>query len=156
MTYITLTREALIAMDPCDLPERLGRFGDAESMDIRQAFEAGFTIRDILWVAGEMGLKSDCVRVAIFAAKQVAHLNTDPRVQAAIDAAQAWVDNPSQDAAYAAHAADAARAAAYAAADAAYAAHAADAARAAAYAAADAAADAAYAAVKQYMIEIWS
>jgi hypothetical protein len=165
MTHITLTREALIAMDPCDLPEHLRRFGDAESMDVRQAFKAGFTIGDVLWVAGEMGLRSDCVRVAIFAAKQVAHLNTDPRVQAAIDAAQTWVDNPSRDtAAAAAAAADAAAAdadadadAAAAAAAAAYAARAA-AAR-AAYAARAAAARAAYAAayaIKQYMIELWS
>ncbi len=66
------------------------------------------------------------VRIAAEEAQRVAHMNSDPRVQAAIDAALAWADTPT----YAA--ADAAAAAAAAAADAA-----------AAYAYADAAADAA-------------
>ena len=50
------------------------------------------------------------VRIAAEEAQRVAHLNSDPRVQAAIDAALAWADTPT----YAAVAADAA-AAAYAA-----------------------------------------
>ena len=106
------------------------------------------------------------VRLAILSASDVRHLNTDPRVGAAIDAAQAWVDDPTYaadanaadadaNAAYAAYAAAAADAnAAYAANAAAYdanAAYAAYAAAAAAYdanaaAAANAAAYAAYAA----------
>lgn len=51
------------------------------------------------------------VRIAAEEAQRVAHLNSDPRVQAAIDAALAWADTPT----YAAVAADAAADAAYAA-----------------------------------------
>ena len=98
------------------------------------------------------------VRIAAEEAQRVAHLNSDPRVQAAIDAALAWADTPTYAAAddaadaaddaddAAAYAADAA-AAAYAADAAAYAARAARAARAAAYAADAAAAFAARAGV---------
>jgi hypothetical protein len=82
----------------------------------------------------------DQVKFALFCAKQVVHLNSDTRVKAALSAAEAWVEDPSEDnrlkckeATYAAYAA-----AAYAAT---YAAWAAD-----AYAAADAAAAAAAAA----------
>ncbi len=76
------------------------------------------------------------VRIAAEEAQRVAHLNSDPRVQAAIDAALAWADTPTYaaadaaaDAAYAAaRAARAANTAARAAAEAAYAAYAAEAA----------------------------
>jgi hypothetical protein len=70
------------------------------------------------------------VRVAADQARQVQHLNTDPRVEAAIAAAEQWAEHPTDAHAYAAYAA--ADAAAYAAADAA-----ADAAAYAAYAARD-------------------
>jgi hypothetical protein len=57
------------------------------------------------------------VRIAAEEAQRVAHLNSDPRVQAAIDAALAWADTPTAAAAYAAYAATrATHAAAYAAA----------------------------------------
>ena len=77
------------------------------------------------------------VRIAAEEAQRVAHMNSDPRVQAAIDAALAWADTPTYaDADAAAYAAiDAARAAAADADAAAYAAQA----DAAAYAAIDAA-----------------
>ena len=39
------------------------------------------------------------VRIAAEEAQRVAHLNSDPRVQAAIDAALAWADTPTYDAA---------------------------------------------------------
>ncbi len=96
--------------------------------------------------------KKDSVEIAIFAAEQVIEIYEkkypdDKRPREAINAAKAWLKNPTDAAARAARAAaDAAGAAAYAAYAAAYAAYAAaDAARAAAYAA-YAAADAAYAA----------
>jgi hypothetical protein len=84
----------------------------------------------------------DQVKFALFCAKQVAHLNSDTRVKAALSAAEAWVEDPSEDnrlkckeatdAAYAAASYAAAYAAdAYAAADAAAAAWVADAAAAA-------------------------
>ncbi len=67
------------------------------------------------------------VRVACRVAREVAHLNVDPRVMAAIEAAEAWCDDPTKEAAEAARAAanDAYAAAAYAAAEVAYAARAA-------------------------------
>ena len=144
---ITLTRSALVRMKPCDIESRLARFDstDKKRLTIQEAFAAGFTVNDVLWIAGKLGLATDCARVAIFAAQQIAYLNTDSRVQAAIDAAQSCINAIGTDAARAAYAAaSAARAAraAYAAASAARAARAADAARAAAYAA-DAAAYAA-------------
>jgi dGTP triphosphohydrolase len=82
--------------------------------------------------------KVDQVKFALFCAKQVAHLYSDTRVKAALSAAEAWVEDPSEDNRLKCkEAADAADAAAYAAADAA---------DAAAYAAYWTAADAAYAA----------
>lgn len=48
------------------------------------------------------------VRIAAEEAQRVAHLNSDPRVQAAIDAALAWADTPTYAAAAAARAAAAA------------------------------------------------
>ena len=87
------------------------------------------------------------VRIAAEEAQRVAHMNSDPRVQAAIDAALAWADTPTNAAAAATYAAaaDAADATYAAAADAnaARAARAAARAAAATYAAARAAADAA-------------
>jgi hypothetical protein len=88
----------------------------------------------------------DQVKFALFCAKQVVHLNSDTRVKAALSAAEAWVEDPSEDnrlkckeaadaAAWVADAADAAADAAAAAAAADAAAWAADAAAAAAWAA---------------------
>ena len=104
-------------------------------------------------VVGTAGVAShaDYVAIAVRLARGVAHLNSDPRVMAAIEAAEMWLAHPSADAAnaaadaaYAAYAAHAANAAAHAAAYAANAAAgAAYAAAYAAYAAANAAADAA-------------
>jgi hypothetical protein len=48
------------------------------------------------------------VRIAAEEAQRVAHMNSDPRVQAAIDAALAWADTPTAAAAAAANAAAAA------------------------------------------------
>jgi hypothetical protein len=94
----------------------------------------------------------DCVKFAVWCAKRVQHINTNPRVAAAIQAAEKWILDPSEAAYADAYAAAAAYAADDAAADAAaYAAYAAAAyadayAAAAAYAADDAYAAAAYAA----------
>ena len=117
-------------------------------------------------VVGTAGVAShaDYVAIAVRLARGVAHLNSDPRVMAAIEAAEMWLAHPSADAAYAANAAaGAAYAAADAAADAADAADAAYAAANAANPAADAA-DAAYAADAadadplantRHVIEVW-
>ena len=85
------------------------------------------------------------VRIAAEEAQRVAHMNSDPRVQAAIDAALAWADTPTYAAAAAAAAA-AGRVVAYAATRAAAAAAAAAAGRVVAYAATRATHAAAYAA----------
>jgi hypothetical protein len=39
----------------------------------------------------------DQVKFALFCAKQVAHLSSDPCVKAALSAAEAWVEDPSED-----------------------------------------------------------
>jgi hypothetical protein len=41
--------------------------------------------------------KVDQVKFALFCAKQVAHLSSDTRVKAALSAAEAWVEDPSED-----------------------------------------------------------
>lgn len=119
MTY-KLTKDELLAMDPCDRDEQLKLFGRRKSMTARQALDAGASVPDLLWVAGRMGLKRQCVQFVLACAQRTAHLNTDPRVQAALDAASKWLADPSEENRLAA--ADAARAAAARAADAAWAA----------------------------------
>jgi hypothetical protein len=39
----------------------------------------------------------DQVKFALFCAKQVTHLNSDPCIKAALSAAEAWVEDPSKD-----------------------------------------------------------
>lgn len=73
------------------------------------------------------------VRLAVWCAQQVAHLNTDDRVRVAIESALAWCDNPCEETAAAAANAAAAAAAANAAANAVAATYAATAAATAAY-----------------------
>jgi len=52
---ITLTRQQLIDLKPCDLSERLKLFGVRDKLTIRQAIKAGATVSDLLWVAGRRG-----------------------------------------------------------------------------------------------------
>jgi len=142
----SLTKDALIAMKPCDLSDRIALFGKRQELTARQAFKAGASIRDLLWVAGKLGRKEECARFALACAQRVAKYDKSGTAQPCIDAANAYVADPSEvnlqlswkaRCAAAATYADAA-ATAYAAADAA--------ADAATYAAADAADAAAYAA----------
>ena len=104
---ITITRDQLTDMDPCDLDARLALFGKRKRLSVTQALKAGATTRDILWVAGRLGLCDQLVTFARGCAD-------------AADAADAAYA-AATDAAYAADAAAdaAAAAAAYAAADAA-------------------------------------
>jgi hypothetical protein len=167
----TLSLDELRVFGPCDLDARVSLFADKDRLSVAEALDAGATVSDICWVAGKLGKTRECVQFALDCAKLVSHLNSDVRVQAALDATQAWLDNPSDAAAAAAVAAAraaraAARAAAYAAARAAaraaaYAAAAyaaAYAADAAAYAAADAAhaARAADAAIREIAIRVFA
>jgi hypothetical protein len=111
MSTITLTRDQVAALRPCS--DRSHLFGRRKKMGARQALKAGASVDDLLWVANKLGRRDLCVRFALACAQRVAHLNPDPRVQAALDATQAWLDSPTPetDAARAA-ARDAARAAA--------------------------------------------
>lgn len=149
---ITLSPTELRALRPCS--DRTHLFGGRSRMNAAQALSAGATIPDLLWVAAKLGRKDLVVRFALACAQRVAHHNSDPRVQAALDATQNWLNDPTEQArrsagpagsdAYAAgsdayavgsaaYAADAVGSAAYAAGSGAYAA--AYAARSAAYAA---------------------
>lgn len=114
MTVITLTRAEVEALKPCSL-DKLDVFKGRNRLNAREALEAGASVDDLLWVAGKLGLKRECVQFAVAVAERVAHLNPDPRVGAALDAARAWLADPSDDKRAAAFAAGrAARAAAYA------------------------------------------
>ena len=110
---ITLTLTQLRKLKPCHLERHELLFKAKPYMTVRQALEAGVSIPDLLWVAGKLDLKSQIVSFAARVARKVAHLNPDPRVMAAIEAAEAWVHEPSEcNTEAAANAADAARAAA--------------------------------------------
>lgn len=103
---ISLTPDQLSTLNPCALDERIALFGTRKRMTAKQALKAGATISDLLCVAGRLGLKEQCVRFALACAQRVAHLNPDPCVQAALDATQAWLDNPTSETADAARAAE--------------------------------------------------
>lgn len=115
---VSITREQLREMNPCGLEARMKLFGRRKSLSARHALAAGATVPDLLWVASRLGRKRECVQFALRCAQRVAHLNPDPRVQAALDATQAWIDAPTDAGAAGAAAWDAgaARAAAWAAA----------------------------------------
>ena len=95
---ITLTRREVVALGPCSL-RRIPVYRGRKALSAGDALEAGVPVEDLLWVASKLGLVRECVQFALACAKEVAHLNLDPRVQAAIDATQAWLDNPTADAA---------------------------------------------------------
>ncbi len=116
---LTITRDQLAALKPCDLPRRLALFR-GDMLSVPEALGRGAKISEVLWVVGRLGEKARCVQFAIRCARRVAHLNPDPRVQAALDAASAWLADPSEENRVKARiAADAANAAAANAADAA-------------------------------------
>jgi hypothetical protein len=93
---ITLTLAQLRKLKPCDLEPHKPLFEGKHSVSVREALEAGVSISDLLWVAGELDLKPQIVTFAAKVAREVAHLNPDPRVMAAIEAAEAWVREPSE------------------------------------------------------------
>ena len=113
---ITLSLSELKALGPCNMHNRRAWFGvtGRKRLDVVKALAAGATKDDILWVAVKLGRQDLCVRFALLCAQRVAYLNSDPSVQRALNAAQAWLDRPNKITANAA-----AKAAAYAAANAA-------------------------------------
>lgn len=94
---IKLTYAQLAALQPCALESRKTLFGKRKTLTAAQALAAGASIPDLLWVAGRLGRKDLCVKFALACAQRVAHHNTDPRVQAALDATAAWIADPSEE-----------------------------------------------------------
>ncbi len=136
----------------CEVLAKVEVRGEVIRQDDKQVWSEMRIVEAYEWT------KEDSVNLAIYAAELVIDIYekkypNDDRPRKAIEAAKAYLKNPSDaaaDAAYAAYAADAAYAAAYAARAAARAAaYAAD----AAYAAADAARAAAYAAAKEEILK---
>src|ERR1700744_5327292 len=106
---LKISQDELRALKPCNVDERIKLFGRRKPLNVAQAFKAGVSIRDVLWVLGRSGRKDLCVRFALESAQRVAHHSSDPRTQKALDATKAWLDNPTEvnrkaaaDAAYAA------------------------------------------------------
>ena len=93
---ITLTLTQLRELEPCHLECHEPLFEGKRSVTVRQALEADVSIPDLLWVAGKLDLKFQIVSFAARVAREVAHLNSDPSVLAAIEAAEAWVREPSE------------------------------------------------------------
>ena len=99
----------LASLDAC--PEARAWAGTKTT---REAWETCERADWLLWWAARTNVNTplDIVRCVVKIARTVAYLNTDPRVMAAIEAAEAWADNPnSETAAAAAEAAEAAWAA---------------------------------------------
>lgn len=71
--------------------------GSREPVEVVSLIGGENTVSDLLWLAGRRLPKARIVTFAIGCARTVEHLNDDPRVKAAIDAAQAWVDNPTEE-----------------------------------------------------------
>ena len=110
-----ISKQELIELNACE--DGLTRFieqtnGTDEPVDVVSLIGGVNTIEDLLWLAGECLDKKDILVFTIKCAQLVSHLNDNPRVQTAIDAAQSWVDNPCEETRQAA--ADAADAAVYA------------------------------------------
>lgn len=80
MTY-SLTYDELATLNPCDLERRAALFAGSKRLTTR--------------VAGKLGLKRQCVQFGLACVKRVAHLTPNPAIQAALDATQAWLDDPS-------------------------------------------------------------
>lgn len=139
----------LIEMCACE--DGLERFeqqvgGSHEPVDVLSLIGGVNTTSDLLWLAGKRLPKARIVEFAIKCARAVEHLSDDPRVKAAIDAAENWVREPTEDNRKAADAAAAA---------AAWVAAAADAAAAAAWAAAAARAGASQDVINDYLRELF-
>jgi hypothetical protein len=84
---IKLTYDEVVALRPCSL-SRIPRFGRRKTLSAKQALELDVSISDLLWVAGKLGLKKECVQFALLCAQRAQSNNTDPRVNAALVATQ--------------------------------------------------------------------
>lgn len=91
----TLTRENLKALYPCD-NKYLDKFGEHESLNIEQAFDAGFTVSDICWLMGALAKRKEIIAFADFCVEQAANYAADDvaDVASAADAAALAANAP--------------------------------------------------------------
>ena len=108
---ISIDLSTLLSFKPCDADTRTALFTDRKTITVAQAIDARVSVANILWVVAHMGHTTECVKFALACSRRVEHLNTDPRVKAANDVCEAWLNNPTDTARAAYAAADAARAA---------------------------------------------
>lgn len=52
-------------MGPCNFDARLALFGKRKTLTIREAFDAGATVKDLVWVANELGSRTLDARRAL-------------------------------------------------------------------------------------------
>ena len=90
--YVTYLREQQACAAGIAFAEQHG--GDAAAI-----WDALERLDWLLWQAGRCPevTQAQLVHCAADCAETVAHLNTDPRVMAAINAARAWADNPTEE-----------------------------------------------------------
>ena len=84
-----LTKTELLNLKPCDKEARIATFGKANSMNAKEAFDAGFTISDLCWVAGKLKQNKKLVLFAKKCAESVSHFKNAPAAYAADAAARA-------------------------------------------------------------------
>ena len=91
MTLLTPFQAHLASLNACAEARAWARAKTA-----REAWERCNYADWLLWWAARTSVNTqvDLVRCAAVIARTVAHLNTDPRVIAAIEAAEAWADKP--------------------------------------------------------------
>lgn len=95
-----ISYDELIEMGACDpgLERFVTQTNDTrEPVEVTSLIGGENTVGDLLWLAGKRFPKARIVTFAIGCARAVEHFNDDPRVKAAIDAAQAWVDDPTEE-----------------------------------------------------------
>lgn len=98
MPTIRVSQAQLIKFDPCGLEWRLKLFGDKNTLTAQQAYEAGFPIEDLIWIAAKLNFARKLVKWGLWCLARVVITNgpVTPTTQAAINAAQAWLDDPTE------------------------------------------------------------
>lgn len=95
MAALKITRDELLALNPCDGDARLALFGPRKSLTAAQALKAGVSIRDVLRAAEQKGRKDLCVRFALLAAQRIALFDKSGTAQPCLDAANTYAADPS-------------------------------------------------------------
>lgn len=86
-----LTFEQLAALNPCNLSGRKALFGRRKALTVKQALAAGATVHNILWVAGQLGHKTEIVEFTCRAASRVAHFDKSRKSAACIDVTRRYM-----------------------------------------------------------------